>query len=88
MTIREEYEKMKKELRIWNKRSNWDNTKYKYHLEHHSKRAKTEFLKLLNKDFDSMNFDVEYKIITVDEYNRLWKVWNDCSTSIAGMEIF
>lgn len=28
MTIKQEYEYMKSELRDWNNRSNWDDTKY------------------------------------------------------------
>lgn len=88
MTVKQEYEEMKRELRRWNKRSNWGNTKYAYHLEHHSEKSKKMFLALLNRDFEDMNFDMEHKIITVDEYNELWKVWNDCSRSIANMNIF
>lgn len=45
------------------------------------------FLKLLNQDFENMNFDLEHGIITVDQYNKKWKVWNDCSRSIANMNI-
>lgn len=33
MTIKQEYEYMKSELRVWNNRSNWDDTKYCYHIE-------------------------------------------------------
>lgn len=87
MTVKQEYEEMKSELRRWNKNSNWDDTKYCYHIEHFTKKAKNMFLNLLNKDFTNMNRDLELGIITVDKYNRLWKVWNDCSTSIAKMTI-
>ena len=88
MTVKQEYDYMKSELRIWNKRSNWDETRYLYRIEHHSKKAKTEFLRLLNKDFMDMNFDIEHKIITVEKFNKLHKVWNDCSVSISNMNIF
>ena len=87
MTIREEYEMMKNELRRWNKRSNWDETKYSYHIEHHTKKAKKMFLNLLNKDFEKMNWDIKHGFITVEKFNQLWKVWNECSTSIANMNI-
>lgn len=88
MTIREEYETMKVELRIWNKRSDWDDTNYVYRIEHHSKRAKTELLKMLNSDFEKMNFDLQYGFISAEKYNKHWKVWNDCSRSIANMSIY
>lgn len=52
MTINEEYKIMKRELRTWNERSNWDSTKYSYHIEHHTAKSKTMFIKLLNKDFE------------------------------------
>lgn len=87
MTIKEEYKLMKSELRTWNKRSFFDETPYLYHIEHHSKKAKTEMFKLLNRDFEIMNRDMELGIISVEKYNELWKVWNDCSTSIANMII-
>lgn len=45
------------------------------------------FLKLLNEDFEKMNFDMKYGFITTEQYNKLWKVWNDCSRSIARIEI-
>ena len=88
MTVKQEYETMKRDLRDWNNRSSWDETRYAYHIEHHSKKARAAFLKLLNNDFEKMNFDIEHKIITVEQYNKIWKVWNDCSTSIANMNIF
>ena len=88
MTVKQEYQEMKSELIRYNKASNWDGTRYLYPIEHHSKKAKTEFLRLLNKDFTEMNFDVEHKIITVEKFNKLYKVWNDCSISIANMNIF
>lgn len=88
MTIKEEYEYMKSELRIWNNRSDWDDTKYSFNIERYTKKARTEFIKLLNKDFENMNFDIEHGIISVEKYNKLWKVWNDCSRSIANMNIF
>lgn len=88
MTVKQEYEKMKSELRKCNKRSNWDETRYLYRIEHHSKKAKTEFLRLLNNDFMYMNFDIEHKLITVEKFNELHKVWNDCSISISNMNIF
>ena len=88
MTVKQEYENMKSELRICNKRSNWDETRYSYRIEHHSKKAKTELLRLLNKDFMDMNFYIEHKIITVEKFNEMYKVWNDCSTSISNMNIF
>lgn len=87
MTVKQEYEHMKTELRAWNKRTNWDDTKYGFHIEHCTKKAKTMFLKLLNSDFEKMNFDMKYGFITTEEYNKLWKVWNDCSRSIANMVI-
>lgn len=87
MTVKQEYEHMRTELRAWNERSNWDDTKYSFHIEHCTKKAKTMFLKLLNSDFDMMNTDMELGVITVDEYNKLWKVWNDCSRSIGKMVI-
>ena len=87
MTVKEEYELMKKELRKWNVKSNWDNTKYKYPLEHATKKSKKMFLDLLNKDFESMNRKMKRGTISTKEYNKLWKVWNDCSTSIANMNI-
>lgn len=43
MTVKQEYENMKSELRIWNKRSNWDETRYSYPIEHHSKKQKQSF---------------------------------------------
>ena len=52
MTVKQEYEKTKAELRSWNKRSNFDDTKYAYHIEHHTKEAKQMFLNLLNSDGD------------------------------------
>lgn len=88
MTIREEYETMKVELRIWNKQSGWDDTKYYYHIDHTSKIAKSKLLKMLNADFEKMNFDMGHGIISVEKYNKLWKVWNDCSRSIAIMSIY
>lgn len=88
MTIKEEYEYMKSELRMWNNRSNWDDTKYSFKIERYTKRAKTEFVKLLNKDFVNMNFDIEHGVISTEEYNKLWKVWNDCSRSITNMNVF
>ena len=87
MTVKQEYEHMKAELRSWNRRSGWDQTKYAYHIEHHSKKARTMFLDLLNKDFEDMNFDIKHNIISVEQYNKLWKVWNDCSRSISNMVI-
>lgn len=87
MTVNQEYEKMVTELRTWNKRSNFDETKYVYHIEHHTKKAKQMFLKLLNSDFNKIMFDAKYGFITTDQYNKRWKVWNDCSRSIAGMTI-
>lgn len=87
MTINEEYELMKRELRAWNKRSDWDSTKYSYHIEHHTAKAKTMFLKLLNRDFEKMNFDIEHGFISTEKFNELWKVWNDCSRSISNMTI-
>ena len=87
MTIKEYYEYMKRELRLWNKRTNWDDTKYAYHIEYHTKKAKTMLLNLLNEDFEKMNWDAKHGFITVDRFNQLWKVWNDCSRSIANMEI-
>lgn len=87
MTVKQEYERMKSELRIWNSRTNWDDTKYAYHIEHHSKKARTMFLDLLSKDFEDMNFDIKHNIISVEQYNKLWKVWNDCSRSISNMVI-
>lgn len=87
MTVKQEYEKMKAELRSWNKRSNFDETKYAYRIEHYTKKSKQMFLKLLNSDFEKMNFDIKYGFISTDEYNELWKVWNDCSRSISIMKI-
>lgn len=58
MTVKQEYEKMQTELRSWNKRSNFDDTKYAYHIEHHTKKAKQMFLNLLNSDFEKINFDI------------------------------
>ena len=87
MTIKQEYEYMKSELRDWNNRSNWDDTKYCYHIERRTKKAKTMFLELLIKDFEKMNFDMKYGFITAEQYNKLWKVWNDCSRSIERIEI-
>lgn len=87
MTVKQEYEKMKTELRSWNKRSNFDDTKYAYRIEHHTKKAKQMFLKFLNSDFEKMNFDIKYGFITTEQYNKHWKVWNDCSRSIANMTI-
>ena len=87
MTVKDEYNKMKSCFRIWNNCSNWDDTPYIFFLEHYTKRSKTMFLKLLNQDFENMNFDLEHGIITVDQYNKKWKVWNDCSRSIANMNI-
>lgn len=88
MTIKEYYEMMKCNLRGWNKTHNWDGTPFAHDIEHHSKRAKTEFMKLLNKDFDKIMFDVSHGIITTEQYNQRLKVWNDCLTSIARMNIF
>lgn len=34
MTVKQEYECMKSELRIWNSRTNWDDMKYAYHIKH------------------------------------------------------
>lgn len=45
MTIKEYYEMMKCNLRGWNKTHNWDGTPFVHDIEHHSKRAKTEFMK-------------------------------------------
>lgn len=87
MTVKQEYEKMQTELRSWNKKSNFDDTKYAYHIEHHSKKAKQMFLNLLNSDFEKINFDIKYGFITTEQYNKRWKVWNDCSRSIANMTI-
>lgn len=87
MTIKEEYEYMKAELRNWNNRSNWDDTKYSYNIERYTKRAKTEFIKLLNSDFNKMNFAINHGFISIEQYNKLWKVWNDCSRSISNMNI-
>lgn len=87
MTIKEEYNKMKSELRLWNDRSNWDDTNYVYKIERYTKRAKTEFIKLLNSDFNKMNFNMKHGFISIEQYNRLWKIWNDCSRSISNMNI-
>lgn len=87
MTINEEYEIMKRELRTWNERSNWDSTKYSYHIEHHTAKSKAMFIKLLNKDFEKMNFDIRHGFISTEKFNKLWKVWNDCSRSISNMTI-
>ena len=87
MTVKQEYEHMKSELRVWNERTNWDSTKYAYHIEHFTKKSKAMFLNLLNKDFEHMNFDIKHGIITIEQYNKQWKVWNDCSRSISNMVI-
>lgn len=87
MTVKQEYEKMQIELRSWNKRSNFDDTKYVYHIEHHTKKAKQMFLNFLNSDFEKINFNIKHGFITTEQYNKCWKVWNDCSRSIANMTI-
>lgn len=88
MTIKKYYEEMKAELRRWNKRHDWDGTNFCYHIKFHSKKAKTIFVNLLNRDFENLQFDIQHKIITVEKFNREMKVWNDMSCSIANMVIF
>ena len=87
MTVKEEYEYMKSELRIWNKKSNWDETKYRYHIERCTKRSQTMFFKLLNSDFEKIQFDIKYGFITCKQFDEKMKVWNECSDSIANMII-
>ena len=87
MTVKEEYEYMKKELRIWNKRNNWDDTKWRFHIEHFTKRSQKMFFDLLNKDFEKIQFDARHGFITTDQFNHKMKIWNECSDSIANMVI-
>jgi len=87
MTVKDEYECMKSHLRMWNQKSNWEATEYRYRIEHYTKKSQAMMVKLLNADFEKMNFDIKYGFITPEGYNQRWKVWNECSDSIANMEI-
>lgn len=88
MTVKQYYEEMKAELRRWNKRHDWDGTNFCYHIEFHSKKAKTIFVNLLNKDFENLQLGIQRGTITAEKFNRDMKVWNDMSSSIANMNIF
>lgn len=87
MTVKQEYEKMKRELRAWNKRSNFDDTKYTHHIEHHTKKARQMFLDLLNSDFEEINFYIKHGFITTEQHNKYEKVLLDCLRSIENMTI-
>lgn len=78
---------MKTELRAWNKRTSFDDTKYAYRIEHYTKKSKSMFLKLLNSDIEKMNFDAKHGFISIYEWNETWKVLYDCSISIENMVI-
>lgn len=87
MTVRDEYNKMKSCFRIWNKNSNYDETKYMMFLEHCTKRAQTMLFKMLNSDVKTVEFDFRIGIITNEEYLHKSKVLEDCRRSIENMNI-
>ncbi|MCD8395901.1 MAG: hypothetical protein LUD12_01705 [Lachnospiraceae bacterium] len=87
MTIRQEYEEMKTELRVWNRRHNWDGTQFCYHIERMSKKAQTMYRRLLENDRRGIEVDRRIGVLTDEKYSQLMKVWEDCKTSIDSMTI-
>lgn len=87
MTIREEYKEMKRELRKCNEATNWDGTQHTYEIGYSSKKARTEFVKLLNKDFEDRRIDLELNVIDMKEYDKRYKVWADRMTSVMNMKV-
>ena len=87
MTVKEEYENMKTCFRIWNKNSNFDETKYIMFIEHYTKRSQTMIMKLLKKDLAYIEWDLKYEIMDLEEYFRKRKVLADVERSIQNMTI-
>lgn len=87
MTIKQEYEEMKITLRDWNKRTNYDDTKYLFKIERYTKKAKSMFIKLLNEDHNKIAFDLRHDFIDHEEFKKRLKVWNDCKRAIDCMVI-
>ena len=87
MTIKQEYEEMKLNLRDWNSRTNYDDINYFYKIERYTKKAKSMFIKLLNEDHEKIAFDLRNDFISHEEFMKRLKVWNDCKRSIDYMAI-
>lgn len=88
MTVKEEFETMVQELYGWNKREGWTATQFVYSIEHHSKKSKTMFNKILNERRYHTEFQYESNILTYGQYIRRMKILRDCERSIECMEIF
>ena len=87
MTVKQEYENMKTCFRIWNKNSNFDETKYIMFIEHYTKRSQTMLNKLLKRDLTELERDLKYEIIDLEEYFKKRKVLADVERSIRNMTI-
>lgn len=87
MTVKEEYENMKSCFRIWNKNSNFDETKYIMFIEHYTKRSQTMLNKLLKRDLAQLERDLKYEIIDLEDYFTKRKVLADVERSIRNMTI-
>lgn len=85
MTIRAEFEEMRRELKRWNKKD--DTIPYKFHIEHHTKKAQKMMWEHVNRFFTEMNIDAKLGLMTTEEFNLKWKMFNDMSRSVSGMEI-
>lgn len=88
MTVKEEFAAMVQELYGWNKKEGWSDTQFVYQIEHHSKKSKTMFNKILNERLYITELHYEHHIITSGQYIERMKILRDCERSIERMEIF
>lgn len=88
MTVKEEFKTMVQELYSWNKKEGWNGTQFSYHIEHHSKKSKTMFNKILNECRYHIDIQYESNILTYRQYISRMKILRDCERSIERMEIF